>query len=61
MKWAHWLAETIPGAKPPVELEGARIFPEERADEFNRLLRDIGQSRRFQRFCPSPVPLGEVA
>jgi len=40
VKWAHWLAETIPGAKPPVELEGARIFfPEERADEFNRLLR----------------------
>jgi pimeloyl-ACP methyl ester carboxylesterase len=41
VKWAHWLSETIPGAKPPVELEGARIFfPEERADEFNRLLRD---------------------
>jgi hypothetical protein len=32
--------QTIPGAKPPVELEGARIFfPEERAEEFNRLLR----------------------
>jgi pimeloyl-ACP methyl ester carboxylesterase len=41
VKWAHWLAETIPGAKPPVELEGARIFfPEERAVEFNLLLRD---------------------
>src|SRR6476661_9099486 len=41
VKWAHWLAETIPGARPPVELAGARIFfPEERADEFNRLLRD---------------------
>src|SRR6202047_2264717 len=41
VKWAHWLAETIPGAKPPVELEGARIFfPEERADEFNLMLRD---------------------
>jgi pimeloyl-ACP methyl ester carboxylesterase len=41
VKWAHWLAETIPGAKPPVELEGARLFfPEERADEFNSLLRD---------------------
>jgi pimeloyl-ACP methyl ester carboxylesterase len=41
VKWAHWLAKTIPGAKPPVVLEGARIFfPEERADEFNRLLRD---------------------
>ena len=40
VKWAHWLADTIPGAKPPVELEGARIFfPEERADEFNLMLR----------------------
>ena len=41
VKWAHWLAKTIPGAKPLVKLEGARIFfPEERADEFNRLFRD---------------------
>jgi len=41
VKWAHWLAEVIPGAKPPVELEGARLFfPEEWADEFNRLPRD---------------------
>jgi pimeloyl-ACP methyl ester carboxylesterase len=41
VKWAHWLAQTIPGAEPPVELAGARIFfPEERAGEFNRLLRD---------------------
>jgi pimeloyl-ACP methyl ester carboxylesterase len=41
VKWAYWLAETIPGAKPPVELAGARIFfPEERAGVFNELLRD---------------------
>jgi pimeloyl-ACP methyl ester carboxylesterase len=41
VKWAHWLAETIPGAKKPVELKGARIFfPEERAQVFNQLLRD---------------------
>ena len=40
VKWAHWLAETIPGAKPPVELPGARIFfPEERSEIFNQLLR----------------------
>ena len=40
VKWAHWLAEAIPGAKPPVELTGARIFfPEERAEAFNKLLR----------------------
>jgi pimeloyl-ACP methyl ester carboxylesterase len=40
VKWAHWLAEAIPGAKPPVELAGARIFfPEERAEAFNKLVR----------------------
>src|SRR3977135_2359424 len=40
VKWAHWLAEAIPGAKPPVELAGARIFfPEERAEAFNKPLR----------------------
>lgn len=39
-RWAAWLAQTIPGAEPPVVLQGARIFfPEERPDEFNRLLR----------------------
>src|SRR3984893_3790024 len=39
--WAHWLADPIPGAKPPVELEGARIFfPDERAEAFNQLLRE---------------------
>jgi pimeloyl-ACP methyl ester carboxylesterase len=41
VKWVYWLAEAIPGAKPPVELAGARIFfPEERAEAFNQLLRD---------------------
>ena len=40
MKWAQWLADTIPGAKPPVLFEGARIFfPEERADAFNAVFR----------------------
>ncbi len=40
VRWSHWLAETIPGTKRRVELQGARIFfPEERADEFNRELR----------------------
>jgi hypothetical protein len=24
VKWAHWLADTIPGAKPPVESEALR-------------------------------------
>src|SRR5258707_870254 len=40
VKWAHWLADAIPGARPPVELSGARLFlREERADAFNQLLR----------------------
>ncbi len=38
--WSRWLAETIPGTRKRVELDGARIFfPEERAPEFNQLLR----------------------
>jgi pimeloyl-ACP methyl ester carboxylesterase len=40
VKWSHWLADTIPGTRRRIELEGARIFfPEERATEFNRELR----------------------
>jgi pimeloyl-ACP methyl ester carboxylesterase len=40
VKWAYWLADAIPGAKPPVEIPGARIFfPEERPETFNQLLR----------------------
>jgi pimeloyl-ACP methyl ester carboxylesterase len=40
VRWAYWLADTIPGAGQPVLLEGARIFfPEERAEAFNALLR----------------------
>jgi len=26
IRWAHWLAETIPGAGTPVEVPGARLF-----------------------------------
>jgi pimeloyl-ACP methyl ester carboxylesterase len=41
VKWSRWLAETIPGTRRRIELDGARIFfPEERAAEFNALLRD---------------------
>lgn len=41
VSWANWLADTIPGAKPPVVLKGARLFLiEERAEHFNALLRD---------------------
>jgi pimeloyl-ACP methyl ester carboxylesterase len=40
VKWAEWLASTLPRAKRPVVLKAARIFfPEERADRFNQELR----------------------
>jgi pimeloyl-ACP methyl ester carboxylesterase len=40
VKWSRWLAETIPGTRRRLELEGARIFfPEERWAEFNQELR----------------------
>ncbi len=38
--WARWLAETIPGTRRVVELDGARLFfPIERAAQFNAELR----------------------
>jgi pimeloyl-ACP methyl ester carboxylesterase len=40
VKWSRWLADTIPGTRKRVELNGARIFfPEERWREFNEELR----------------------
>jgi len=40
VKWARWLAETIPGTRRQIGLHGARIFfPEERSAEFNQDLR----------------------
>jgi pimeloyl-ACP methyl ester carboxylesterase len=40
VKWSRWLADTIPGTRRRVELEGARIFfPEERFPELNPELR----------------------
>ncbi len=40
VKWAHWLADIIPGTRRCVEFKGARIFfPEERWAEFNQELR----------------------
>jgi pimeloyl-ACP methyl ester carboxylesterase len=39
LKWAYWLAGAIPGARPVVELEGARLFwPEERPNTLGDLL-----------------------
>lgn len=40
VKWARWLADTIPGTRRRVELQGARIFfPEERPEQLNQELR----------------------
>lgn len=40
VRWARWLAETIPGTRRRIELQGARIFfPEERPAEFNQEVR----------------------
>jgi len=40
VKWSRWLADTIPGTRKRVELEGGRIFfPEERWADFNQELR----------------------
>ena len=44
VRWSTWLAETIPGTRRRVELDGARIFfPEERWKDFNNLLREHWQ------------------
>jgi pimeloyl-ACP methyl ester carboxylesterase len=45
VKWSRWLADTIPGTRRRVELDGARIFfPEERWPEFNKELREHWQA-----------------
>jgi 2-methylisocitrate lyase-like PEP mutase family enzyme/pimeloyl-ACP methyl ester carboxylesterase len=55
VKWSRWLAETIPGTRRRIELDGARIFfPEERWTELNAELRahwqaaDEGRAERFR-------------
>jgi pimeloyl-ACP methyl ester carboxylesterase len=41
VKWAYWLMGAIPGARPVVEVDGARTFwPEERPHELGALLRE---------------------
>jgi pimeloyl-ACP methyl ester carboxylesterase len=42
LKWAYWLAGAIAGARPVVEVPGARLFwPEERPAELASLLLDL--------------------
>lgn len=47
VKWADWLARTIPGLRRNIRFAGARIFfPEERWQQFNRELRNHWEDRR---------------
>lgn len=44
VRWSKWLAETIPGTRRRLEVEGARIFfLEERWADFNQALREHWQ------------------
>jgi pimeloyl-ACP methyl ester carboxylesterase len=39
VRWAHWLHATLPGARPPVILQGAKLFfPEERPEALAQAL-----------------------
>jgi pimeloyl-ACP methyl ester carboxylesterase len=41
IEWSHWLAQTIPGTRKRIDIEGARLFfPEERWMELNSELLD---------------------
>lgn len=45
LKWGYWLAGALPGARPVVEIRGARLFwPEERPDQLGDLLLDLWTS-----------------
>jgi pimeloyl-ACP methyl ester carboxylesterase len=49
--WAHYLRGLIPGARPVVELAGAKLhFPDERAGEFAAVLRE-----HWALHSPAPV------
>jgi pimeloyl-ACP methyl ester carboxylesterase len=44
-KWAYWLKDTIPGARPVIEVPGGRLFfPEERPEFFADHVRRFWQS-----------------
>jgi pimeloyl-ACP methyl ester carboxylesterase len=41
LKWAYWLAGALAGARPVVEIDGARLFwPEERPEQLTGLLQE---------------------
>ena len=58
VRWAHWLAETLPGADGVVELGGARLFfPDERASELVEQLQRHWQAGSHA----APAPRREAA
>ena len=52
VEWSRWLADTIPGTRRRIELNGARIFfPEERWKDFNNELRDHWLAAEHESFA----------
>lgn len=44
VKWSHWLADNIPGTRRRIEFTGGRVFfPEERWQEFDKVVRSHWQ------------------
>ena len=59
LKWSHWLADNIPGARRRVEFKNARIFfPEERWQEFDKELRahwQVAEQAAAKKNPPKPA------
>ncbi len=59
VKWSHWLADNIPGARRWVEFKGARLFfPEERSEDFNQELRAHWQIAQHKQPNKEPALVG---
>ncbi len=59
VKWSHWLADNIPGARCRVEFKGARLFfPEERSEDFNQELRAHWQIAQHKQPNKEPALVG---
>lgn len=60
VKWAHWLAKTIPGTRRVEELAGATIFFLRNAAEFNEHVRAHGRRLRFSGEAATRFPRARV-
>ena len=62
VKWAHWLRDTIPGARTVVEIEGGKLFwPGERAEELVPPLRELWSRTATERRAKAQAPYAEKA